>query len=89
MRGEEPKPFSLTSSPPLVRDLQCQGCDVQLTGFGEMISYHAANEQDRREGFRQGFALLRELLGRRCAAGSAGQAWLQAAHLVRGEAPPR
>jgi acetylornithine deacetylase/succinyl-diaminopimelate desuccinylase-like protein len=62
VRGEAPTPFSLTGSLPLVRDLQRQGCDVQITGFGEMAYYHAPNEQARLEDFRQGFSILRELL---------------------------
>lgn len=64
VRGVEPKPFSLTGSLPLVRELQRQGCDVQITGFGEMAYYHAPNEQARLEDFRQGFSILRELLVR-------------------------
>lgn len=64
VRGVEPQPFSLTGSLPLVRDLQRQGCDVQITGFGEMAYYHAPNEQARLEDFRQGFSILRELLVR-------------------------
>jgi acetylornithine deacetylase/succinyl-diaminopimelate desuccinylase-like protein len=64
VRGVAPQPFSLTGSLPLVRDLQRQGCDVQITGFGEMAYYHAPNEQARLEDFRQGFSILRELLVR-------------------------
>ncbi|MCP3136730.1 M20/M25/M40 family metallo-hydrolase [Pyxidicoccus xibeiensis] len=64
VRGVAPTPFSLTGSLPLVRDLQRQGCDVQITGFGEMAYYHAPNEQARLEDFRQGFTILRELLVR-------------------------
>jgi acetylornithine deacetylase len=64
VRGVAPTPFSLTGSLPLVRDLQRQGCDVQITGFGEMAYYHAPNEQAQLEDFRQGFTILRELLVR-------------------------
>ena len=64
VRGVEPKPFSLTGSLPLVKDLQRQGCDLQITGFGDMAYYHAPNEQARLEDFRQGFSILRELLVR-------------------------
>ncbi|MCY1017828.1 M20/M25/M40 family metallo-hydrolase [Pyxidicoccus sp. MSG2] len=64
VRGVAPTPFSLTGSLPLVRDLQRQGCDVQITGFGDMAYYHAPNEQARLEDFRQGFTILRELLVR-------------------------
>jgi acetylornithine deacetylase/succinyl-diaminopimelate desuccinylase-like protein len=56
------KPFSLTGSLPLVRDLQRRGFDVQITGFGRMASYHAPNEQAKLEHFGDGFAILRELL---------------------------
>lgn len=64
VRGVAPTPFSLTGSLPLVRDLQRQGCDVQITGFGDMAYYHAPNEQARLEDFHHGFAILRELLVR-------------------------
>jgi len=40
----EAKPYSLTGSLPLVGDLQKAGFDVQITGFGRMDAYHAANE---------------------------------------------
>jgi acetylornithine deacetylase/succinyl-diaminopimelate desuccinylase-like protein len=60
--GQEVKPFSLTGSLPLVRDLQRKGFDVQITGFGRSGSYHAPNEQASIGHFREGFAILRELL---------------------------
>ncbi len=62
--GREVKPFSLTGSLPLVRDLQRKGFDVQITGFGRSASYHAPNEQASIAHFRDGFAILRELLAR-------------------------
>ncbi len=62
--GQEVKPFSLTGSLPLVRDLQRRGFDVQITGFGRSASYHAPNEQASLAHFRDGFAILRELLAR-------------------------
>jgi acetylornithine deacetylase/succinyl-diaminopimelate desuccinylase-like protein len=61
----EAKPFSLTGSLPLVRDLQRRGFDVQITGFGRSASYHAPNEQANIAHFREGFAILRELLAAR------------------------
>ncbi|QSQ21139.1 M20/M25/M40 family metallo-hydrolase [Pyxidicoccus parkwayensis] len=64
VRGVPATPFSLTGSLPLVKDLQREGCDVQITGFGDMAYYHAPNEQARLEDFRQGFSILRELLVR-------------------------
>jgi hypothetical protein len=47
-----------------VRDLQRKGFDVQITGFGRSSSYHAPNEQAHLGHFRDGFAILRELLAR-------------------------
>ncbi len=38
------KPFSLTGSLPIIRDLQDSGFDVQVCGFGRMDAYHANNE---------------------------------------------
>lgn len=38
------KPFSLTGSLPIIADLQKQGYDVQVVGFGLMAAYHANNE---------------------------------------------
>jgi acetylornithine deacetylase len=62
--GQDVKPFSLTGSLPLVRDLQRRGFDVQITGFGRSGSYHAPNEQANLAHFCEGFAILRELLAR-------------------------
>lgn len=63
VRGaDQVKPFSMTGSLPLVRDLQRRGFDVQITGFGRSSYYHAPNEQAKLEHFRDGFAILRELL---------------------------
>lgn len=56
--------FSMTGSLPLVRDLQRRGFDVQITGFGRSSYYHAPNEQANVEHFRQGFAILAEVLRR-------------------------
>ena len=38
------EPYSLTGSLPLVRDMQSEGFDIQLIGFGLMSTYHADNE---------------------------------------------
>lgn len=38
------KPYSLTGSLPLVHEMQSEGFDVQLIGFGLMKTYHADNE---------------------------------------------
>ncbi|KAF7828566.1 acetylornithine deacetylase [Senna tora] len=50
------KPFSITGTLPLVRDLQDEGYDVQICGYGLMDTYHAENEhcllQDMAQGYR-------------------------------------
>jgi acetylornithine deacetylase/succinyl-diaminopimelate desuccinylase-like protein len=62
-RGDDgAKPFSVTGSLPLVRDLQRKGFDLQITGFGRSGWYHAPNEQASLSHFREGFTILRELL---------------------------
>lgn len=61
--GHDVKAHSITGSLPLVRDLQKRGFDVQITGFGRSLYYHAPNEQAELEHFRQGFAILTSLLG--------------------------
>jgi acetylornithine deacetylase/succinyl-diaminopimelate desuccinylase-like protein len=58
----EVRQFSMTGSLPLVRDLQRRGFDVQITGFGRSTYYHAPNEQAHLEHFRQGFAVLEQVL---------------------------
>lgn len=61
--GQPIEQQSITGSLPLVRDLQERGFDVQITGFGRMIYYHAPNEQGELEHFAQGFQILTDLLG--------------------------
>ena len=38
------EPYSLTGSLPLVNEMQSEGFDIQLIGFGLMSTYHADNE---------------------------------------------
>lgn len=49
------KPFSLTGSLPIIRDLQDSGFDVQICGFGSMEAYHAVNEYAEVKAFHRGF----------------------------------
>ena len=56
------RPYSMTGSLPLVRDLQRRGFDVQITGFGESRSYHAPNEQGQLSDFEDGLKVLGKLL---------------------------
>ncbi|HMJ12207.1 MAG TPA: M20/M25/M40 family metallo-hydrolase [Polyangiaceae bacterium] len=63
VRGESAvKKFSMTGALPLVRELQRRGFDVQITGFGRASYYHAPNEQAELAHFRDGFAVLRDIL---------------------------
>ncbi|KAJ0681363.1 putative acetylornithine deacetylase [Helianthus annuus] len=38
------KPYSITGTLPLIRELQDEGFDVQTAGYGLMATYHAKNE---------------------------------------------
>ncbi|KAL6181086.1 hypothetical protein ACLB2K_047743 [Fragaria x ananassa] len=53
------KPYSITGTLPLIRELQDEGFDVQTSGYGLMSTYHAKNEyclfSDMAQGYR-GFA---------------------------------
>jgi acetylornithine deacetylase len=55
-------PSSMTGSLPLVRDLQQRGFDVQITGFGREVAYHAPNEFGYLKDFADGFAILWQLI---------------------------
>ncbi|OIW10884.1 hypothetical protein TanjilG_27830 [Lupinus angustifolius] len=50
------KPYSITGSLPLIRELQDDGFDVQICGYGIMATYHAQNEYclftDMSQGYR-------------------------------------
>ena len=63
VRGESSvRAYSMTGSLPLVRDLQRQGFDVQVTGFGEGRFYHAPNEQGKLQDFEDGLRILGKLV---------------------------
>lgn len=57
VRGEA-KPFSLTGTLPLVREMQKAGYDVQLIGYGRMEGYHAVNEFGLLSEFVQGAEII-------------------------------
>ncbi|KAL2348269.1 hypothetical protein Fmac_002269 [Flemingia macrophylla] len=50
------KPYSITGTLPLIRELQDEGFDVQTSGYGLMATYHAKNEYclftDMSQGYR-------------------------------------
>ncbi|KAK9120731.1 hypothetical protein Syun_018348 [Stephania yunnanensis] len=57
-------PFSITASLPLVRELQDQGYDVQLIGYGLMDTYHANNEYCLLSDMSQGFEVFASIISR-------------------------
>ncbi|XP_042489220.1 acetylornithine deacetylase-like [Macadamia integrifolia] len=52
------KPYSITGSLPLIRELQDEGFDVQTAGYGIMATYHAQNEYCLLNDMCQGFAVF-------------------------------
>jgi len=57
------KPFSLTGSLPIIRDLHDQGFDVQVVGFGRLDAYHAINEFGKLSEFKDGHAICAHIIG--------------------------
>ncbi|XP_057520614.1 acetylornithine deacetylase [Amaranthus tricolor] len=59
------KPYSITGSLPLIRDLHDDGFDVQTTGYGLMATYHAKNEycllSDMCQGYRVFASIIAQL----------------------------
>ncbi|CAI5939842.1 unnamed protein product, partial [Closterium sp. NIES-65] len=60
----ECKPYSITGSLPLIRDLQEAGFDVQTMGYGVMATYHARNEYALLSDFKLGYRVLTNLIHR-------------------------
>lgn len=56
------KPYSITGSLPLVRELQESGFDLQICGYGLMSTYHANNEFCKLSDMRQGFEIFAEII---------------------------
>lgn len=54
----EAKPYSISGSLPLVREMQDQGFDIQITGFGLMHTYHADNEYCLLSDMQDAFQIL-------------------------------
>ncbi|PIA39925.1 hypothetical protein AQUCO_02600400v1 [Aquilegia coerulea] len=52
------KPYSITGSLPLIRELQDEGFDVQTAGYGLMATYHAKNEYCLFSDMSQGFEVF-------------------------------
>lgn len=58
----EVRPFSMTGSLPIVKDLQDAGFDVQITGFGREDTYHAPNEFGLLSDFQLGTKILSHIV---------------------------
>ncbi|KAG8382483.1 hypothetical protein BUALT_Bualt05G0081900 [Buddleja alternifolia] len=52
------KPYSITGSLPLIRELQDEGFDVQTAGYGLMATYHAKNEYCLLSDMCQGYGVF-------------------------------
>jgi len=65
VRGKS-NPFSLTGSLPIIADLQADGFDVQICGFGNMATYHAVNECARLSDLRDGFSVIAKVCEKFC-----------------------
>jgi acetylornithine deacetylase len=61
VRGEA-KPYSICGSLPLVDELQANGFDVQLVGFGLSAAYHADNEYCLLGDMKDGFQVLARMV---------------------------
>ena len=58
----EAKPYSICGSLPLVGEMQEQGFDIQLTGYGTSSTYHADNEFCRMTDMKDAFQILVKLM---------------------------
>eukprot|EP00270_Netrium_digitus_P005830 TRINITY_DN1782_c0_g1_i1.p1 TRINITY_DN1782_c0_g1~~TRINITY_DN1782_c0_g1_i1.p1 ORF type:complete len:434 (+),score=116.56 TRINITY_DN1782_c0_g1_i1:93-1394(+) len=56
------KPYSITGSLPLIRELKDEGFDVQTMGYGVMATYHARNEFCRLSDFKDGFLVIADII---------------------------
>ncbi|CAK8539573.1 unnamed protein product [Lathyrus sativus] len=56
------KPFSVTGSLPLIRELQDEGFDVQSCGYGLAETYHAKNEYCLFTDMSQGYQVLGRII---------------------------
>lgn len=56
------KPYSITGSLPLIRELQNEGFDVQTSGYGLMATYHAKNEYCLFSDMCQGYQVFASII---------------------------
>ncbi|KAK9927933.1 hypothetical protein M0R45_025093 [Rubus argutus] len=56
------KPYSITGTLPLIRELQDEGFDVQTSGYGLMSTYHAKNEYCLFTDMAQGYQVFASVI---------------------------
>ncbi|XAR54818.1 Acetylornithine deacetylase [Bertholletia excelsa] len=56
------KPYSITGTLPLIRELQDEGFDVQTSGYGLMATYHAKNEYCLLSDMCQGYKVFASII---------------------------
>ncbi|KAE8690265.1 Acetylornithine deacetylase [Hibiscus syriacus] len=56
------KPYSITGSLPLIRELKDEGFDVQTAGYGLMATYHAKNEYCLLSDMCQGYLVFASII---------------------------
>ncbi|KAJ6942990.1 acetylornithine deacetylase-like [Populus alba x Populus x berolinensis] len=56
------KPYSITGTLPLIRDLKDEGFDVQTAGYGLMATYHAKNEYCLLSDMCQGYRIFSSII---------------------------
>jgi acetylornithine deacetylase len=56
------KPYSIGGSLPLIRQLQEQGFDVQISGYGISAKYHADNESASLQSLKQATKIISKVI---------------------------
>jgi acetylornithine deacetylase len=56
------KPYAISGSLPLVRQLQDEGFDIQITGYGLMSTYHADNEYASLSDMQDAFQIILRII---------------------------
>jgi acetylornithine deacetylase len=60
----ESNPYSIGGSLPLVWELQQEGYDLQIAGYGLSAKYHGTNEYAKYSDMEKGFKILQTLIGK-------------------------
>ena len=56
------KPYAIGGSLPLIRDLQDQGYDVMIAGYGSSAKYHADNESASLTDFKRAVQIIANIV---------------------------